>query len=94
MVVMNCFIIVIELNQIILLESSSVCPNLRDLKTLMHTLNGKNDVIKFSRCMISLTGGISTLLPSSFQAMHSLGGIKLKRTSLYWGVLILILGLR
>jgi hypothetical protein len=60
----------------------------------MHTLNRKNNVIKFSGCMISLTGGVSTLLPSSFQAMHSLGGIKFKRTSLCWGVLILIIGLR
>jgi hypothetical protein len=39
MVVMNCLIIIIiELNQIILLESSWVSPNLWDVKTLMHTL--------------------------------------------------------
>jgi hypothetical protein len=60
----------------------------------MQTLNGKNNVIKFAGCMISLTGGVSTLILLSFQAMHSLGGIKSKTTNLYWGVLILKLGLR
>jgi hypothetical protein len=60
----------------------------------MHILIGKSSVIKFSECIISLTKGMLVLLPLNSQVMLLLGGIRYKKISLCWDVIISTHGLK
>jgi hypothetical protein len=63
-------------------------------KMLMHILIGKSSVIKFSECIISLIGDVLALLPLNSMVMPSLDGIKYKKISLSWDVIISTHGLQ
>ena len=68
--------------------------NFQKEKILIHILSGRSNVIKFIECIISLTKGVSTLLVLSFRVILSHGGIKYKKISLCWDVIISIHGLK
>jgi uncharacterized RDD family membrane protein YckC len=76
-----------------LLVLNSVFQNFKERKMLMHILIGKSSVIKFLECIICLIGDVLGLLPLNSLVMLSLGGIKYKKISLCWDVIISTHGL-
>jgi hypothetical protein len=77
-----------------LLVLNSVFQNFHERKIPMHILIGKISVIKFSECIISLIGDVLALLLLNSIVMLSLGGIKYKKISLCWDVIISTHGLK
>jgi hypothetical protein len=63
-------------------------------KTQMHILIGKSNAIKFLGCIIFQTRDVSTLFLLSFLVMPLIGGIKYKRISMCWDVIISTHGMR
>jgi hypothetical protein len=87
-------VVTIGLIQTLLLVLNSVFQNFKERKMLMHILIGKSSVIKFSECIISLIGDVLVLLLLNSMVMLSLGGIKYKKISLSWDVIISTHGLK
>jgi hypothetical protein len=87
-------VVTIGLIRTALLVLNSVFQNLQERKMLMHILIGKSSVIKFSECIISLIEDVLALLPLNSMVMLSLGGIKYKKISFCWDVIISTHGLK
>jgi hypothetical protein len=81
-------LVTIGLIRTALLVLHSVFQNFQERKMLMHIFIGKSSVIKFSECIISLIGDVLALLPLNSMVMLLLGGIKYKKISLCWDVII------
>jgi hypothetical protein len=96
LLVMMVTIIVVTIGLIrtVLLVLNLVFQNFQERKMLMHILFGKSSAIKFSECIISLIRDVLALLPLNAMVMLSLGGIKYKKISLSWDVIISTHGLK
>jgi hypothetical protein len=81
-------VVTIGLIRTSLLVLNSVLQNFQERKMLMHILIGKSSVIKFLECIISLIGDVLAFIPLNSMVMLSLGGIKYKKISLCWDVII------
>jgi hypothetical protein len=87
-------VVTIGLIRTALLMLNLVFQNFQERKMLMHNLIGKSSVIKFSECIISLIGDVLALLPLNSMVMLLLGGIKYKKISLCWDMIISTHGLK
>jgi hypothetical protein len=87
-------VVTIGLIRTALLMLNLVFQNFQERKMLMHNLIGKSSVIKFSECIISLIGDVLALLPWNSMVMLLLGGIKYKKISLCWDMIISTHGLK
>jgi hypothetical protein len=87
-------VVTIGLIRTSLLVLNSVLQNFQERKMLMHILIGKSSVIKFLECIISLIGDVLAFIPLNSMVMLSLGGIKYKKISLCWDVIISTHGLK
>jgi hypothetical protein len=87
-------VVTIGLIRTALLVLHSVFQNFQQRKMLMHILIGKGSVIKFSECRISLIGDVLAMLLLNSMVMLSIGGIKYKKISLCWDVIISTHGLK